>query len=120
MGYAKIASKSQADFQVQRKIGDFFNRFTIGFLMHRCGIRKHHGHSFRSLTEAIFTLPFVGKNFFRGIVINDCTYDRSKSKWVELLCRVWDHSSGRFLKGFRMVTTCWSDGGYYRLIQNVE
>ena len=25
----------------------------------------------RSLTEAIFTLPFVGKNFFRGIVIND-------------------------------------------------
>jgi hypothetical protein len=29
---------------------------------------------------------------------------------VELLSRVWDHSSGRFLKGFRMLTICWSDG----------
>jgi hypothetical protein len=29
---------------------------------------------------------------------------------VELLARVWDHSTGRFLKGFRMLTICWSDG----------
>ena len=109
----------------------------------------------------IFTLPFVGKNFFRGIVINselafgkdaayellkgcrtnwrrlllllgarlygffkrladekrdsvlivdDSPYDRSRSKMVELLSRVWDHSSGGFLKGFRMLTVCWSDG----------
>ena len=125
--------------------------------MHRCGVRKHHGHSVRSLTKAIFTLPFVGKNFFRGIVLNselpfgkdaayellkggtynwrrlllalglrlfgvfnrltsedrdsvliidDSPYDRSRSKWVELLARVWDHSTGRFLKGFRMFTIC--------------
>lgn len=129
--------------------------------MHRCGVRKHHGHSVRSLTKAIFTLPFVGKNFFRGIVLNnelpfgkdaayellkgqtynwrrlllslglrlfgvfnrltnderesvliidDSPYDRSRSKWVELLARVWDHSTGRFLKGFRMLTICWPDG----------
>ncbi len=119
------------------------------------------GHSVRSLTKAIFTLPFVGKNFFRGIVLNndlpfgkdaayqllkgetynwrrlllslgrrlfsvfnrltnderesvliidDSPYDRSRSKWVELLANVWDHSTGRFLKGFRMLTICWSDG----------
>jgi len=129
--------------------------------MHQCGVRKHHGHSVRSLTKAIFTLPFVGKNFFRGIVLNnelpfgkdaayellkggaynwrrlllalglrlfavfyrltskdrdsvliidDSPYDRSRSKWGELLARVWDHSTGRFLKGFRMLTICWSDG----------
>jgi hypothetical protein len=59
MDHSKIASQSQADIQVQSKIGDFFNRFHIGSLMHRCGIRKHHGHGVRSLTEAIFTLPFV-------------------------------------------------------------
>jgi len=161
MDHIKIVSQSQADIQVQSKISDFFDCFHIGSLMHRCGIRKHHGHGVRSLTEAIFTLPFLGKNFFRGIVINDdlpfgkdaayqllkgstfnwrrlllclgrrlfgvfnrlttqdresvliiddSTYDRSRSKWVELLCRVWDHSSGRFLKGFRMLTICWSDG----------
>lgn len=110
---------------------------------------------------AIFTLPFVGKNFFRDIVVNDevpfgknaayeilkgsrsnwrrlllllgvqlhdffnrltdesresvlivddSTYDRSRSKSIELLSRVWDHSTGRYLKGFRMLTFCWSDG----------
>jgi len=39
--------------------------------MHRCGVRKRHGHSVRSLIQSIFALPFTGKNFFRGIVIND-------------------------------------------------
>jgi hypothetical protein len=161
MDHTRIASQSQAPIHVQGKIDDFFGRFQIATLMHRCGVRKHHGHSVRSLTEAIFTLPFVGKNFFRGIVLNselpfgkdaayellkgqtynwrrlllslgqrlfgifsrltseeresvliidDSTYDRSRSKWVELLANVWDHSSGRFLKGFRMLTICWSDG----------
>ena len=110
---------------------------------------------------AIFTLPFLEKNFFRGIVTNDnisfgkdaayevlkgsssnwrrllltigmklyhffnkltdetresvlivddSPYDRSRSKSVELLSRVWDHSNGRLIKGFRMLTLCWSDG----------
>jgi hypothetical protein len=30
-----------------------------------------YGHSYRSLIEAIFTLPYVRKNLFRGIVAND-------------------------------------------------
>ena len=157
----KIASDTQANIHIESKINHFFNRFQIGTLLHRCGIRKRHGHSVRSLTEAIFSLPFTGKNFFRGIVISednafgkdaayqilrgtrfnwrklllcvgvrlfaifnsltddnresvliidDSTYDRSRSKWVELLSRVYDHSTGRFLKGFRMLTLCWSDG----------
>ena len=161
MDHTNIASQSQAQIHLRSKIDDFFGRFKIAALMHRCGVRKHHGHSVRSLTEAIFTLPFVGKNFFRGIVINselpfgkdaayellkgktynwrrlllslgrrlfamfsgltsdnresvliidDSPYDRSRSKWVELLSNVWDHSTGRFLKGFRMLTICWSDG----------
>ena len=161
MDHTNIASQSQAQIHLQSKIDDFFGRFKIATLKHRCGVRKHHGHSVRSLTEAIFTTPFVGKNFFRGIVINselpfgkdaayellkgktynwrrlllslgrrlfamfsrltsdkresvliidDSPYDRSRSKWVELLSNVWDHSTGRFLKGFRMLTICWSDG----------
>jgi len=161
MNHNNKALQSQANIDVQGKIDDFFGRFKIATLLHRCGVRKHHGHSVRSLTKAIFTLPFVGKNFFRGIVLNnelpfgkdaayellkgetynwrrvllglgcrlfgvfnrltnderesvliidDSPYDRSRSKWVELLSIVWDHSTGRFLKGFRMLTICWSDG----------
>lgn len=161
MENTKIDSDTQANIHIESKINHFFNRFQIGTLLHRCGVRKRHGHSVRSLTEAIFSLPFTGKNFFRGIVVNedntfgkdaayqmlrgtsfnwrrlllclgrrlfaifnpltnddresvliidDSTYDRSRSKWVELLSRVYDHSTGRFLKGFRMLTICWSDG----------
>jgi hypothetical protein len=44
------------------------------------------------------------------LIIDDSTYDRSRSKLVELLCRVKDHSTGRYLTGFRMLTMCWSDG----------
>jgi len=161
MDHISIASVSQDYLHVQGQIDDFFDRFRIGTILNRCGIRKRHGHSVRSLTQAIFTLPFIGKNFFRGIVINDqmpfgkdaayqllrgtsynwrkvllrlgcllfsffdrltdddresvliiddSTYDRSRSKKVELLSRVRDHTTGRFLKGFRMLTVCWSDG----------
>ena len=65
-----IAPQTQADIRVLGKIDDFFSRFKIIFTLHRFGIRKRHGHSVRSLIMAIFTLPFVGKNFFRGLVIN--------------------------------------------------
>ena len=70
MDHTGIVSQSQDLVHVQSKIDDFFGRFKIATLMNQCGVRKHHGHSVRSLTKAIFTLPFVGKNFFRGIVLN--------------------------------------------------
>ena len=130
-------------------------------MLHRCGVRKRHGHSVRSLIKPLFSLPFIGKNFFRGIVINDdlsfgkdaaydllkgsrsnwrsflltlgvriyrffdrltskeresvliiddSTYDRSRSKRVELLSRVKDHTTGRFVRGYRLLTLCWPDG----------
>ncbi len=44
------------------------------------------------------------------LIMDDSTYARSRSKKVELLSRVFDHSTGRFVKGFRMLALCWSDG----------
>ena len=161
MIHSNTDAKTQADIQIQGKIDYFFKKFSIATSLHQCGVRKRHGHSVRLLMMAIFTLPFVQKNFFRGIVINDdlpfgkdaayellkgcrsnwrrllltigvrlyhffnhltddkresvlivddSPYDRSRSKSVELLSRVWDHSNSRFIKGFRMLTICWSDG----------
>ena len=37
-------------------------------------------------------------------VFDDSTYDRSRSKKVELLSRVFDHTTHKYLKGFRLVT----------------
>jgi len=161
MDHNRITSQLQADIQAQGKIEAFFKKFRMGTLLNQCGIRKRHGYSARTVMLSIFTLPFIGKNFFRGIVINqrasvskdaaydllkgtafnwrkllsmlairiysifnrltrddrdsvliidDSTYDRSRSKKVELLSRVYDHCTGRYLRGFRLLTLSWSDG----------
>ncbi len=44
------------------------------------------------------------------LVIDDSTYDRSRSKMVELLSWVYDHNARRHLKGFKLLTLGWSDG----------
>ncbi|MFH1113805.1 MAG: transposase [Pseudomonadota bacterium] len=47
------------------------------------------------------------------LILDDTPYDRSRSKKVELLARVHDHSKKRYLKGFRMLVLGWSDGASY-------
>ena len=47
------------------------------------------------------------------LIIDDSTYDRSHSKFVELLARVFDHCDHRYLKGFKMLTVGWSDGASF-------
>ena len=47
------------------------------------------------------------------LIIDDSTYDRSRSKRVELLAWVHDHTGGRSIKGFRLLTMGWSDGASF-------
>lgn len=47
------------------------------------------------------------------LIFDDSTYDRSRSKKVELLSRVFDHNTNKYLKGFRMLTLGWSDGNSF-------
>jgi hypothetical protein len=47
------------------------------------------------------------------LIFDDSPYDRSRSKKVELLSRVFDHTSNKYLKGFRMLTLGWSDGNSF-------
>lgn len=46
------------------------------------------------------------------LIFDDSSYDRNRSKKVELLAKCFDHASlkMRFYKGFRMLTLGWSDG----------
>jgi len=157
MKHTRLNTEIQPHIHVHGKVSFFFDKFSIGTLLHRCNIQKRHGYGPRSLMEAIFTLPFIGMNLFRGIVTNnnaevgkdavydllkgttynwrrllsllgirlhsffnrltdenresvliidDSTYDRSRSKKVELLSKIKDHSTGRYLRGFRMLTMC--------------
>jgi hypothetical protein len=47
------------------------------------------------------------------LIFDDSPYDRSRSKKVELLAKVFDHSTMKFLKGFRLLTLGWSDGNSF-------
>lgn len=47
------------------------------------------------------------------LIIDDSTYDRSHSKFVELLARVFDHSVRKYIRGFKMLTVGWSDGASF-------
>lgn len=49
------------------------------------------------------------------LILDDSSYDRNRSKNVELLARCFDHASQkmRFYKGFRMLTLGWSDGATF-------
>lgn len=58
-------------------------------------------------------LPLTSEDRARVLILDDSTYSRNRSKSVELLSRVHDHSTNRYLKGFRMLTLGWSDGGTF-------
>jgi len=46
-------------------------------------------------------------------IVDDTPYERNRSKNVELLSRVYDHSKGTFIRGFRLLTLGWSDGNTF-------
>ncbi len=50
------------------------------------------------------------ENREKVIIIDDSPYDKSRSKMVELLSKVFNHCTKRYLKGFRLLTVAWSDG----------
>ena len=47
------------------------------------------------------------------LIVDDTTYDRSRSKRVELLARIFDHTDHVFLNGFKLLTLGWSDGASF-------
>lgn len=52
----------------------------------------------------------TSKSRVKVFIIDDSLYSRAKSKKVELLSWVHDHTTGKMVKGFSMLTLGWSDG----------
>lgn len=57
--------------------------------------------------------PLTGKDRQSVLIVDDSLFGRDRSKKVELLARVFDHTSHTFHKGFRMLTLGWSDGNTF-------
>ena len=80
---------------------------------------KNPRHNWRKF---LLTLAYQVSSYFsmltseereKVLIFDDSTYDRSRSKVVELLAWVFDHNSGTSLKGFKLLTLGWSDGASF-------
>lgn len=58
-------------------------------------------------------LPLTDEATTKVLIADDTLYRRERSKKVELLARVHDHNTGRYVRGFRMLTLGWSDGNSF-------
>ena len=47
------------------------------------------------------------------LIIDDTTFERSRSKKVELLSKIYDHAKKQYKFGFRLLTLGWSDGNTF-------
>jgi hypothetical protein len=54
--------------------------------------------------------PLTSATNMKMLIADDTLYRRNRSKHVELLSRVFDHTDKRYYRGFRMLTLGWSDG----------
>jgi len=76
-----------------------------------------HWQKFLSLVAA-FTIRqhierLTSENRINVLIVDDTFYGRERSKKVELLTKVCDHSKKRFARGFRLLTLGWSDGNTF-------
>lgn len=77
---------------------------------------NHSGFAWRKFLLALslkvvqhFEL-LISKSRIRVFIVDDSVLNRDRSKKAELLARVFDHSTGRFARGYNMLTLGWSDG----------
>ena len=87
-----------------------FERDTVYRFLNSCAI---HWRKFTLLLGTAAIAPLTSEARRNVLIIDDSLFSRSSSKKVELLARVYDHVSGTYVKGFRMLTLGWRDGNTF-------
>ena len=73
----------------------------------------HNWRAFLSrlaLKAIAYLVPLTSTKERRIFVVDDSVYDKSRSKKLELLSKVYDHVEQKFVRGFRMLTLAFTDG----------
>jgi len=63
--------------------------------------------------------PLTSDDRKNVLIIDDSTFERNRSKKVELLTKAYDHVKRKYFLGFRMLTLGWSDGNTFLPINNI-
>ena len=93
-----ILPQNQNERELFNAISSFFRTFKIGDLLRKCNAQKEKG------------IPVM--DIFKYKLCNVFS-DRSSCRKTELGSRVFDHTSMRFRKGFRLMTVGWTDGNTF-------
>lgn len=104
--FRTLESMKSADLPAKDTVYRFLNQSTFSWRRFLTFLSAHTIGKVTMLTD---------HNRPKVLVLDDSSYDRNRSKSVELLARCFDHASQkmRFYKGFRMLTLGWTDGATF-------
>lgn len=99
--YQACLSKKVAVLPSKDVIYDFLKVPTFNWRQFLLSLSSEVTQRFQRLTSSKRISVFI---------LDDSIFSRNRSKKVELLARVHDHVTHKFIKGFSMLTLGWSDG----------
>lgn len=108
---------SDRSIYMQMKTGTYEGSFSKNTIYRFLNNARTNWQRFTTLLSAdiicSFMKPLTDEKRKDVLIVDDSLFDRSRSKKVELLARVFDHCSMKYRSGFRMLTLGWSDGNSF-------
>ena len=101
---------------MQQKTGSFKETFSKNTFYRFLNSPKTNWLRFTSLLSkavAATIEPLTGKDRVNAFVVDDSLFERTSCQKTELGSRVFDHTSMKYRKGYRLMTVGWTDGNTF-------
>jgi len=101
---------------MQQKTGSFREAFSKNTFYRFLNSPKTNWFRFTALLSkkvADTIEPLTSKERVNAFIVDDSLFERSSCKQTELGSRVFDHTSMKYRKGYRLMTLGWTDGNTF-------
>ena len=107
---------SDRSMYMQQKTGSFKESFSKNTFYRFLNSTKTNWLRFTTLLSkkvADTVEPLTNENRVNAFVVDDSLFERTSCKKTELGSRVFDHTSMKYCKGYRLMTLGWTDGNTF-------
>ena len=107
---------SDRSMYMQQKTGSYKETFSKNTFYRFLNGKKTNWLRFTTLlSKAVADTiePLTDKNRVNAFVVDDSLFERTSCKKTELGSRVFDHTTMRYTKGYRLLTLGWTDGNTF-------
>lgn len=107
---------SDRSMYMQQKTGSYKETFSKNTFYRFLNGRKTNWLRFTTLLSkaVVDTIkPLTDKSRVNAFVVDDSLFERTSCKKTELGSRVFDHTTMRYTKGYRLMTLGWTDGNTF-------